>query len=142
MEQEIEQTESVKELHEQIALKVFGTAERCPFLCPDCGSTHFGSAERDGTTQRYCHDEFLKGCRWHGDPIDALPDFSADMNHAMDVVDEMINKHDATEFEVSTLIPNSDAVVFWVSFSEKGKGDDYQLAKAICNAALAHLGSH
>lgn len=33
------------------------------FECPRCGSSHFGS---DGMNSFSCHDEYNKGCGWHG----------------------------------------------------------------------------
>jgi hypothetical protein len=33
------------------------------FECPRCGSSYFGS---DGMDSFSCHDEYNKGCGWHG----------------------------------------------------------------------------
>lgn len=52
------------------------------FVCPECGSTYFGSANlraKDGSPvptnelKLYCHDQYGVGCKWTGKWSD-MPD--------------------------------------------------------------------
>lgn len=37
------------------------------FLCPRCHGSHFGSSGHGTALVEYhCHDEFERGCSWHG----------------------------------------------------------------------------
>lgn len=68
---------------------------------------------------------------------------ATDAVQTMLVVGEMIDRHDAVTFRIDTLIPNSDAVVFYADFtgdSEQGyQASDFSLLRAICLAALEHV---
>lgn len=62
------------------------------------------------------------------------------------VVYEMIDRHEALTFRVDTLIPNSDAPVFYVDFDGSERLNDacsdFSLLRAVCKAALYHVGGN
>lgn len=74
-------------INEAVAEHVFGGAERCGFLCPECGSEYFGSDPKTGV--RECHDQYDNGCHEVWKPEDALPEYCESWSGMGLVVKEM-----------------------------------------------------
>lgn len=60
--------EVLKGLAEGKPLRSTSYEEEDKFECPRCYGSYFGSSAPYGVqeTEFYCHDEFERGCSWHG----------------------------------------------------------------------------
>lgn len=134
-----------KELDKLVAEKVMGGADMCCFLCPICGSRHFGTS--DG--MRMCHGD----CREEWLPEEALPNYSTDITDAWRVVEKLqelppVYRVDSYEwFTVDAPDRTGDNrwVAGWRSHYDY-EGDNYLIGQygetameAICKAALERV---
>jgi hypothetical protein len=80
------------------------------FICPRCGSRHFGSRLNSNyeVVERFCHDEFGLACMWRGKPGDAIAPYSRCWSAAGEVLQTMRERSG----------PEEMYSILWVAFTD------------------------